>query len=456
MFWNKRESKTPSFATAKPGSPATHEVFTPSVPAERGFVGRSVEMNDLRTMGLNVPGAQVVVWGESGAGKSSLIIKALSDVGHTAVKTACTPESTYEEILEAAFAGTGAFTVVERTDRSGMSADVSVSAGGDLIGAKVQSTVGYTEDSEHVRQPIARPQLSAQRLVAELGARGLSWVVEDFHKMHRDERFRLAHALKVFADEGAKHPATRVIVIGVSDSVDELVDSRTNVGSRLIDVEVPPLGGSELREILDIGEELLSLDFEQIRDRLLMTSVGTASITHALALACCNQRGVFYRADEVVRFTDEDFEGAVMSYARTRSGTLKARFRRALLVHRERTYNNPKILLSALAELPENGGTIGEVLSVIRRETPTYPSGNATNYLRLLQNEERGALIRKTSAGKFRFDEPLQHAFAKTLFGLTSPTAEQAVSYWEQAVSSTDVQARVLRAELEEEPSDDM
>lgn len=431
--------------------PATCDVFTPSVPAGLGFVGRSIEKNDLRTMGLKVPGAQVVVWGESGAGKSSLIIKTLSELGQTAVKTTCSPDSTYERILEAAFAGTGAFTVVETIDRSGMSVDATASVGADLIGAKAEGTLGYTEASEHVRQPIARPQLSAQRLVEELGKRRLSWVVEDFHKMETSERNRLAHALKVFADEGSKFPATRVIVIGVSDSVDELVDPSFNVGSRLVDVQVPPLDEEELRKILDVGEELLNLDFEQVRDRLLTTSVGTASITHALALACCNQREIFYRTDEVVRFTDEDFERALTSYARTRSGNLKPRFEKALLVHRKRTYDNPRILLSALAELPESGGTIGDILSVIRQETPHYPSGNATNYLRELQGEERGALVRKTSSGKFRFDEPLQHAYAKMLFGMTSPGAEQAASYWEQAVSSTDVQAWDCRAELNDE-----
>lgn len=73
------------------------EVFTPSVPAGRGFVGREVEMKDLRTKGLRGPGTQIVVWGESGAGKSSLINKALLDEGLTAVKTSCTPDSTYSE-----------------------------------------------------------------------------------------------------------------------------------------------------------------------------------------------------------------------------------------------------------------------------------------------------------------------------------------------------------------------
>jgi hypothetical protein len=427
----------------------TRQVFTPSVPAGRSFVGRKTEMKDLRNSGLRVPGAQVLVWGESGAGKSSLVNKVLEDMGLTAVKTACTPDSTFDQLLESAFAGTGVFVVTDTEEHSAVSMDMESTLGSELIGAKFKTGIEGSVGKKVNRQPIARPQLSAQRLASELGSRKLSWVIEDFHKINAEERMKVAHALKIFADEGARYPDTRVIVLGVSTSIDELVEPATNVGSRLVDIQVPPLPDKYLGEILTIGEDLLNLDFTAIRKLLLDTSVGTVNITHALALACCNERDVESRAAETVVFTEADFDEAVQSYARTRSSSLRGRFIKALTVHRKRKYNNPEILLRAITQLPASGGTVGEILAIVHREHPSYPSANATNYLKAFQEEERGSLIRKTNSGEFRFDEPLQHAFAKSIFGLSGSTSD-AGSEWDHAVSDSMGQIGAFLAELQQ------
>ena len=418
MFGNRKPSNDPSQAKRQYlWSPVeVTEVFTPSIPASRGFVGRETEMEDLRNGGLRVPGAQVVVWGESGAGKSSLINKALSDEDMIAVKTACTPDSTYEQVLAAAFEGTGAFYVAETTQHAEAKASMDFTFGSELIGAKNKLTADASTGGSLKQEPITKPQLSAQKLVFELGARGYSWVIEDFHKMEKSERSKIAHALKVFSDEGGKYKKTRVIVIGVSESVDELLADATNIANRLVDIHVAPLNHEELGKILEVGEHLLNLGFSNIRTRLLNTAVGTAGIAHALALACCNRRNVTHTSREQIIFTEQDFQSAAESYVRTRSGGLKARFASALKVHRKRVYKNTELILRALTQLPERGGTVGEILDVIRREYPDYPSSNATKYLLELQEENRGALIRKTSTGIYRFDEPLQHAYAKAYF----------------------------------------
>ena len=449
------QSKTDNTDAESPSHPPVraNEVFTPSVPAARGFVGRQVEMVDIRKKGLNVPGTQIVVWGESGAGKSSLVNKALVDAGKTAVKVSCTPDSTYTEILEAAFSGTGAFFVSEKTEQFNEELGFASTVGSDLIGAKLDARIQVETGSGQQKTPIARPQMSPQRLVAELGSRNLSWVIEDFHKVPKPERDKLSHALKIFSDEGTKYPDTRIIILGVSDSIDELVRDSTNVGRRLIDIPVPPLDENELGKILDIGEELLNLSFSKIRSRLISTSVGTVTVTHALALSCCDERDVDAYSSERIDFTEDDFDAAVSSYARTRSSILRSRFRKALTVHRKRVYDNPQVILRALTELPESGGTVGEILAKVRNYYPQYPSGNATTYLKALQSEERGSLVRRTASGEYRFDEPLQHAFAKTLFDMTSPAEARDESDWVQVVSGSEGQLKALRADLEAETS---
>jgi hypothetical protein len=422
--------------TQKVASVKASEVFTPSVPAERGFVGRTVEMRDLRQKGLNVPGTQIAIWGESGAGKSSLVKKVLEDNGRTAVKTACTPDSTYEHILEAAFSGTGAFYISEKSNHTDVTLEIKGSVGSELIGAKVSSSAALDTGENVTLQPISKPQLNPQTLLRELGVRNLSWVIEDFHKVSPKTRTAIAHALKVFSDDGLKYPDTTVIVLGVSESVDELVDPEVNLGKRLIDIGVPPLDHAELGKILNIGQQLLNVDFSLIRERLLNTSVGVASVTHALALNCCDEQEFVQAGQDTVTFTEENFDAAVEAYARTRSGDLKSRFRKALMVHRQRKFANTEIILRVLTQLPEEGGTVGEIYQKIRAEHSSYPQANLTNYLRDLQGEARGSLVRKTNANRYRFDEPLQQADANALFGLTGPSEERSDQHSDAWVSA--------------------
>lgn len=289
-------------------------------------------------------------------------------------------------------------------------------------------------------------------------------MIEDFHKVAETERTRIAHALKVFSDEGAKYPSTRVIVLGVSESVDELVQDSVNISKRVIDIEVAPLDHDELGKILDTGQVLLNLNFSRIRTQLLDTAVGTASITHALALACCTQRKIALPASETIAFTDDDFQAAAQQYVRTRSSALRTRFKKALKVHRKRTYDNTEIILRALTQLPESGGTVGEILAAIRSgENKNYPSGNATKYLGELQKEDRGSLIRKTSFGVYRFDEPVHHAYARSFFGYTSDksaTPEKPASAWAAVVEKNNMlitwsQLREELASAREELTDD-
>lgn len=417
-LWPKRTPADPQPEPQRVSTETTAaaDVFTPSVPAARAFVGRQTEMKDLKNKGLSVPGTQVVVWGESGAGKSSLVQKVLDDTNRTAVQTACTPDSTYKQILEAAFAGTGAFYITETTDHTDVNLAVASSLGSELVGAKVTGSAEYQTGQGATRQPLARPQLSPQLLLSELGKRKLSWVIEDFHKVAKPVRDSIAHALKVFSDGGRRYPDTTVIVLGVSDSLEDLVAANVNVGLRLIDIPVPPLPIEDLRKILEVGEDLLNIDFAAIQGNILDFAVGTASIAHAIALACCDERDITETADETVVFTKDDLGQAIQGYARTRSSSLRSRFNAALLVHRTRKFANPELILRALSKMPVEGASFADILAAIHRDEPTYPSSNLTNYLKDLQSDERGALVRKTNLNTYRFDEPLQHAFAKIFF----------------------------------------
>lgn len=79
-----------------------YDVFTPTTPARLNFVDHP-EVYDLVVDALRTPGKQVVVYGESGSGKSSLLAKKLEELYPDHITTRCSAASTFETILLDAF-----------------------------------------------------------------------------------------------------------------------------------------------------------------------------------------------------------------------------------------------------------------------------------------------------------------------------------------------------------------
>lgn len=425
------------------------EVFTPGKPADKGFVSRPLEERDLTDL-LEEEGTQILVWGESGAGKSSLVTNVLKRQGQRFITTRCEATTTYEQILASAFERISATQLTATTNQNAHSGHASVQIGGPLspVVGEVSGERQKTRAEEFT--PVVAAQLSSESLAIRLGAEKVAWLIEDFHKVAPEVRARVADAMKVFSDESDNFPSLRMIVLGVADSAAQILRAPSNMGGRLADIQLPPLDDDQLGELLDNALELLNVDFTPVRDQIIRHSVGVASITHALARLCCVAVGVRETSDERITITANALEKAKASYVRTRGAAMKEDFDAALEVTTTRKYHNYAIILKAMATLPDRGATHAEILAEIHKQHPQYPAGNLTTYLRKLQSEERGALLRKTSEGVFRYDRPLQHAYALLRFKVVAnPTDE----FWADNLSvSPEEQEEAVRLADEEHP----
>ncbi|WP_336643784.1 ATP-binding protein [Microbacterium sp. MMO-113] len=424
-------------------------MFTPGQPADKGFVSRPLEEQDLRNL-LGERGTQILVWGESGAGKSSLVANVLKNEKQASITTRCEATTTYEQVLASAFDRMNAMVRTGRSNQDTRQLKGGAEFGGPLSPASVHTEAsweaGQTEDFER----IVPAQLTSEALAVRLGSKGLVWVIEDFHKVTAETRNRLADAMKVFSDESLNYPQLRMIVLGVAETAGEILRTPSNMSGRLADIPIPPLGDDDLGQLLDKGKDLLNVDFGAVRNRIIKHSVGVASITHALARECCTALGVLETSRQSTYVTSEALEKAKTAYSRTRGGTMREDFDVALELTQTRKYHNYAIILRALASLPVRGATHAQILSKIREDLPDYPPGNLTTYLRKLQTEERRALIRKTSEGLFRYNRPLQHAYAILRFELPMNAEEE---FWATDLSvSAEEQALSVRLATEENP----
>jgi hypothetical protein len=448
MPWTRRTNDTVA-VNGTPGSEITlAKVFTPSTPAERSYVPRPQQEKDLRRA-LSTPGTQTVVYGESGAGKTSLTLRILTQMGRPYVVTRCDTGTDYRAVLTSAFHQMG---TLKRTSQRDSDTRSLHGAGG--VPGFVEAGGEWELAQEKEFSPLVDAPLSAEHLAQQMGRQGKVWVIEDFHKTSAETKTALAHALKIFSDVGPEFPNTQVVVLGAADTPVEVWGTPdANLRDRLAYIGLPPLNDDELGAVIDKGAELLNVDFATVRQEIIRHSVGLAGVTHGLAYECCYVSDVQIPQATAVTITSGTLAEAKANYSRTRQVEIKHAFEKALLVKRTRTYNNHSIIVKALATLGEKGGTHAEIYAAIKQEHPNYPSSNLTLYLRELQQEDRGAVIRKTATGQFRFEKPMMHTYARQLFRINSLDA-----FWsdiEASESEKDAAAESLVLGDEEADTED-
>ena|ERR1039457_3524289 len=81
-----------------------YDVFTPRTPAQLNFVPRE-SLEDQLADALRTPGTQLVVYGESGFGKSTLLQNKIRQTHSGHITTQCTAVITYDQMLLDALVG---------------------------------------------------------------------------------------------------------------------------------------------------------------------------------------------------------------------------------------------------------------------------------------------------------------------------------------------------------------
>jgi hypothetical protein len=324
--------------------------------------------------------------------------------------TRCMGSMTFDQLILDAFDQLGHYyisqsqTTASNTLSSGLAADFM------RIRAKVDATSSGQQTVS--RQPIIPPQLTPQRLGHFLGAQGLCWVIEDFHKIAPQEKLPLAQSLKIFSDLAHSFPHLKIIAVGATDTAREVVEYDREMAHRVDELLVPLMNEQELRSIINNGQALLNIDLSAMREEIVHYSMGLGAVCHQLALNVCRESGILETKSEQVILGPISLSNAVARYVRESSDTLKLTFDQALRRHKVRRYDNCRLILRALASGPIDGLLHADLIAKIREGEPDYPASNLTLYLRDLSSERRGTILRQGLDGRYRFVDPLYHAFA--------------------------------------------
>nr|WP_082919259.1 ATP-binding protein [Pseudomonas chengduensis] len=392
-----------------------YEVFTPTTPARASFVERD-ELNEKLVNALRTPGTQVVVYGYSGSGKSTLLRNKLRQLYDCEITTRCTSQSTFDQLMLSAFDDLDSYYVSERLDSKKSAISASVSSTLLAIRSQVAASAAHEDSDKKVR--FIPPQLTAQNLARLMGEANCCWVLEDFHKIDEAERAKLSQTMKVFMDMADDYRGVKVIAIGAVDSARQVVQYDSEMRTRIAEVHVPLMQPHELQEIVNIGTKLLNIRFSpSLTSKISHYSNGLPAVCHTLCLSICHANSIECRQeDKQDTLGVEQLEPALKAYLSNTSDSLKMAFEASLKQERKTKYKHAKIIIHALAKLPQEGATSDQILQKIKNTEPAYTKRMLKGEAEKLCGIHPTPLIRfDENSGKYSFIDPLYRAFAMAL-----------------------------------------
>lgn len=452
------------------------EVFTPASPAKFNFVERE-DLNKRIVRALRTTGNQIVIYGYTGSGKSTLIEQKLLQTYSNHVKTSCMKDMSYESVILDAFDKLSPFYVNKKTASRNTSITSSLSA----QYASIQASLGESQSEDIIRA--LPPQLTGQNLAQLMGAADACWVLEDFHKLPAEDKTKLAQLMKVFMDASNDYHRLKMVLVGAEATARQVVQYDAEMKHRVSEIHVPLMSKIEVSTILMNGFEFLNLG---IQDESIITeafdhSSGVPAIAHKLGLLMCehldvnetlpanvstdpydhteirtsvnecdhrqnlNTRKLIrdfgshrkldgladgqvpesgYNFQELVSssgvmVTQDSVEYALQEYRQDQSDTVLCAFERAL------KHKHGSILIEALSQCGVRGGklkTINENLLDIDARSSKLDTKKA---LSELCSEKFGSVVRyHPDSDLYSFSDPFHRSFASSCFAEESADKE--------------------------------
>lgn len=428
------------------GNYAVREVFTPTKPARIAFVHRA-GINDRLVNALRTPGKQIVVYGHSGTGKTTLLINKLHETYEWHITTRCMKGLTFDQLILDAFDQLGPFYVSDTTLVSKRSGGLELGSTYKVLSAKISASLSTEQAEKQTR--ILPPQLTPQALGKFLGAARACWVLEDFHKIDSSEKQRLAQLMKVFMDMADEYQDLKIVAIGAVDTARQVVEYDDEMKNRVAEISVPLMTADEISEIIRKGGRALNVVFsDAIAEVVSKHSNGLASVCHHLCLNMCDAAGVEMTiAGQPLQLTSEDCEAAVRTYVDEASDSIKSAFAKALKPRRNGE-NNAEIILEALSAMKEEGAARFDLLKRIQQSRAAYPDHRLKHNLNKMCEPSYGSILRfDPNSGLYSFADPIYRAYALARY--RKPAPKTSALQGESIQAFEELLLEALRAKLD-------
>ncbi len=314
--------------------------FSPSAPIDRrAFAGRVAQITDVINACAQ-RGQHVVIFGERGAGKTSLANALVHILGTKFATPACgsincDQTTTFASLWKAIFS------------------EISITKNSVPLGARSGANVEGT--LAQFLPEVVTPD--AVRTILQKRDRLLIIIDEIDRIKDKATTTLLADTIKSLSDHSVD---VTLVLVGVAESVDTLIAEHESVQRALIQVHMPRMATAELDKIIDHGLQAVGMTIDQnARQRISKLSQGLPHYTHLLALHSAQTAVVQDRLNIII----DDTHRALQKTLKHAQQSIALDYHRATASSRETRY--PQVLLAcALANTDPHGYfTAGDVVT---------------------------------------------------------------------------------------------
>jgi Cdc6-like AAA superfamily ATPase len=389
-------------------SVAAGKVLQPRSPitTEELFAGRWDQLTTL-VDAASQPGLHVAIYGERGVGKTSLanvvrpIIRVFdrratanqdaSDSQRLVVKTIASSGDTFENIWEKLFSD-----ITWQDDRP-------------VMGLQPNATSRQRRTLRDVFGLPGKLTIDDVRRVMSM-LPGAVFIVDEFDRAATLTSRCFTDLIKALSDFAID---STVVLVGVSDTIDQLVADHASINRALIQINLPRMEAEELDQILTNAERSLSVSFNpEARSLIVHISQGLPHYTHLIGLHAV-------RKAALTRFTRRirraDVFAALKEAVTQAQQTVTEKHSRAVhSAHKEALYRH--VLLACAITAATAHDALG-FFSPAAMLTPLQsildrPAEIATfnNHLSEFCQEKRGCVLERVGqprAYRYRFRDPL-------------------------------------------------
>lgn len=361
------------------------DLFSPGTPIDENdlFAGRNDQINQLIDT-IFQRGQHAIIYGEPGVGKTSLartfflrLMKPSTAKAFAPVMVNCDPGDTFTSIWKKAF--------------------VDLSDGENSVADQFPSTIS----PDDVRRTLERFSLNTTPLI----------IIDEFNQL-RDlsARTLIANTVKTLSDYSSR---TTLILVGVANSVGELIGEHTSISRALVQVQMPRMKFQELKEIIDKRLPRIGMTItKQALAQVISLSRGLPHYTHLLGQYAARNA----IASQTLTINETHVDNGQRACLEKTHQTIREQYHAATQSPRSGNIYKQVLLACALAETDDLGffppKAVEAPLSAVMRTA--YDVSKFGQHLKILCNTNRGAILEQIGESRrfrYRFIEPLMQPY---------------------------------------------
>ncbi|MFB3895966.1 MAG: AAA family ATPase [bacterium] len=379
-------------------------VFIPSSPISTPNLlkGREEILQEIN-VGYRRKGASIVLYGERGVGKTSIVKVVAKTLKGNHFYYSADGEDTFETI---------AFNVLKHynshmVERSSESTEIESKDASVKIPI-ASGKLAHSDQVSHIETPISEQKITSQEIANRLQNQEGLIIIDDFERIKSAKaRAKFADLIKKFSDNEI---LLTILIVGIGDNLDELLGAHESIQRNIIEIKTPRLSNDIIKKIVTDGfaELTISIDSDCI-DQIVEFSANFPHFTHLMCegatISLINKLRNNQKQDYSINV--EEIRDSI-SYAISHTQySIQQAYETAITNIRES--QRFKYTLYAIASWPAEPVAYRDITKWVGGITKTL--NGVVNVSHQLKSLEKVGIIQRTSKGYYRFKNPILKAY---------------------------------------------